>query len=44
MLETDVKVRLVSHGWLLVRTSWIAFLKFKWNRWLGRDRFEKAER
>jgi glycosyltransferase involved in cell wall biosynthesis len=32
------KVRLVGHGWLLVRMSWIAFLKFKWNRWLGRDR------
>jgi hypothetical protein len=38
------KVRLVGHGWLLVRMSWIAFLKFKWNRWLGRDRAEKAER
>jgi glycosyltransferase involved in cell wall biosynthesis/SAM-dependent methyltransferase len=37
------KVRLVGHGWLLVRMSWIAFLKFKWNRWLGRDRAEKAE-
>ncbi len=34
------KVRLVSHGLLLVRMSWIAFLKFKWNRWLGRDRIE----
>jgi glycosyltransferase involved in cell wall biosynthesis/SAM-dependent methyltransferase len=31
------KVRLVSHGLLLVRMSWIAFRKFKWNRWLGRD-------
>ena len=38
------KVRLISHGWLLVRMSWIAFLKFKWNRWLGRDRAGKAER
>lgn len=32
------KVRLVSHGLLLVRMSAIAFRKFKWNRWLGRDR------
>jgi glycosyltransferase involved in cell wall biosynthesis/SAM-dependent methyltransferase len=32
------KVRLVSHGLLLVRMSSIAFRKFKWNRWLGRDR------
>jgi glycosyltransferase involved in cell wall biosynthesis/SAM-dependent methyltransferase len=32
------KVRLVSHGMLLVRMAWIAFMKFKWNRWLGRDR------
>ncbi len=31
------KVRLVSHGLLLVRMSWIAFRKFKWNRWIGRD-------
>ncbi|MEP6993716.1 MAG: bifunctional class I SAM-dependent methyltransferase/glycosyltransferase family 2 protein [Acidobacteriota bacterium] len=38
------KVRLVSHGWLLVRMSWIAFLKFKWNRWLGRDRPVGADR
>jgi hypothetical protein len=30
-------VRLVSHGLLLVRMSWIAFRKFKWNRWIGRD-------
>jgi glycosyltransferase involved in cell wall biosynthesis len=36
------KVRLVSHGLLLVRMAWIAFLKFKWNRWLGRDRLEGA--
>jgi glycosyltransferase involved in cell wall biosynthesis/SAM-dependent methyltransferase len=36
------KVRLVSHGMLLVRMAWIAFLKFKWNRWLGRDRLEGA--
>ncbi len=34
------KVRLVSHGLLLVRMSWIAFLKLKVNRWLGRDRRE----
>ncbi len=34
------KVRLVSHGFLLVRMSWIAFCKFKWNRWIGRDRIE----
>ncbi len=34
------KVRLVSHGMLLLRMSWIAFRKFKWNRWLGRDRRE----
>ena len=34
------KVRLVRHGMLLVRMSWIAFRKFKWNRWLGRDRRE----
>jgi hypothetical protein len=32
------KVRLVSHGWLLLRMAGIAFVKFKWNRWLGRDR------
>jgi len=32
------KVRLVSHGLLLVRMAGIAFRKFKWNRWLGRDR------
>ena len=32
------KVRLVGHGLLLVRMSAIAFRKFKWNRWLGRDR------
>ena len=34
------KVRLVSHGMLLVRMAWIAFRKFKWNHWLGRDRIE----
>ncbi|HWZ86728.1 MAG TPA: glycosyltransferase [Thermoanaerobaculia bacterium] len=34
------KVRLVSHGMLLVRMAWIAFRKFKWNRWLGRDRVD----
>ena len=38
------KVRLLSHGWLLVRMSWIAFQKFKWNRWLGRDRREGTDR
>jgi len=32
------KVRLLSHGMLLVRMAGIAFRKFKWNRWLGRDR------
>jgi glycosyltransferase involved in cell wall biosynthesis len=36
------KVRLVSHGWLLLRMAGIAFVKFKWNRWLGRDRREDA--
>jgi glycosyltransferase involved in cell wall biosynthesis/SAM-dependent methyltransferase len=36
------KVRLVSHGFLLVRMSWIAFRKFKWNRWIGRDGIEGA--
>ena len=35
------KVRLVSHGWLLVRMAGIAFRKFKWNRWLGLDRPER---
>ncbi|HKD17965.1 MAG TPA: glycosyltransferase [Thermoanaerobaculia bacterium] len=34
------KVRLVSHGLLLVRMAGIAFRKFKWNRWIGRDRRE----
>jgi SAM-dependent methyltransferase len=24
------------------RMAWIAFRKLKWNRWLGRDRFEGA--
>lgn len=38
------KVRLVSHGFLLVRMSRIAFVKFKWNRWLGRDRREGTPR
>jgi glycosyltransferase involved in cell wall biosynthesis/SAM-dependent methyltransferase len=32
------KVRVLSHGILLLRMSWIAFRKLKWNRWLGRDR------
>jgi glycosyltransferase involved in cell wall biosynthesis/2-polyprenyl-3-methyl-5-hydroxy-6-metoxy-1,4-benzoquinol methylase len=32
------KVRLVSHGLLLVRMAGIAFRKLKWNRWIGRDR------
>ncbi len=36
------KVRLVSHGFLLVRMAGIAFRKFKWNRWLGRDRASGA--
>lgn len=31
------KVRLVSHGLLLLRMSWIAFGKLKCNVWLGRD-------
>ncbi len=35
------KVRLLSHGWLLVRMAGIAFRKFKWNRWLGLDRPER---
>jgi len=38
------KVRLVSHGLLLVRMSWIAFRKFKWNHWIGRDRKEASAR
>jgi glycosyltransferase involved in cell wall biosynthesis/2-polyprenyl-3-methyl-5-hydroxy-6-metoxy-1,4-benzoquinol methylase len=32
------KVRVVSHGFLLLRMSWIAFRKLKWNAWLGRNR------
>jgi len=37
------KVRVLSHGWLLVRMAGIAFVKFKWNRWLGRDRDRRRE-
>jgi glycosyltransferase involved in cell wall biosynthesis len=37
------KVRLVSHGWLLLRMARIAFVKFKWNRWLGRDGRERED-
>ena len=36
------KVRVLSHGLLLVRMAGIAFVKFKWNRWLGRDRREET--
>jgi len=32
------KVRVLSHGLLLVRMSVIGFQKLKWNRWVHRDR------
>jgi SAM-dependent methyltransferase/glycosyltransferase involved in cell wall biosynthesis len=38
------KVRVIKHGWLLVRMSVIGFQKFKLNRWLRRDRAQHERR
>lgn len=38
------KVRVLSHGLLLVRMCWLAFRKLKWNRWLGRDGADRRDR
>jgi hypothetical protein len=32
----ESKVRAIRHGMLLFRMSWIAFLKLKLAKWLGR--------
>jgi len=38
------KVRVLSHGLLLVQMCWLAFRKLKWNRWLGRDAADRKDR